>query len=141
MFATWSDPLDTLLGLQRALESAMSSDWFGSTTASYGAFPLINVFQDGDDFVVIAELPGMSKDALEIQVKRNQVRIAGTKKVERSEGVSVHRRERVAGDFDRTITFPAELNAEGAKAEYRDGILALFVPRAESERPRAIQIS
>lgn len=140
MFPNWSDTLDNLLALQRALDSAMTSDWFGSTTASRGAYPLVNVFQQGDDFVVVAELPGISKQALNIEVKRNQLRIAGKKEVARGDGKSVHRRERLSGDFDRTVTFPAAIDAEGVKAEYQDGILAVFIPRAESERPKSIAI-
>lgn len=141
MFSSWSDTLDNLLALQRALDSAMSSDWFsGTMTAGPGAYPLVNVFQQGDDFVVVAELPGVNKQDLAIEVKRNQLRIAGKKVVQQGEGKSVHRRERLSGDFDRTVTFPAAIQAEGVKAEYRDGILALFIPRAESERPKAISI-
>lgn len=52
----------------------------------------------------------------------------------------LHRRERVAGSFDRTITLPIRIDPDQIKAEYRDGILALFIPRAESDRPRSIKI-
>ena len=55
--------------------------------------------------------------------------------------VSVHRRERVAGTFDRTITLPVQIDPEGIKAEFRDGILALHIPRAESDKPKSIKIS
>jgi HSP20 family protein len=52
----------------------------------------------------------------------------------------VHRRERVAGTFDRTVTVPVQINSDGIKADFHDGVLALFIPRAESDKPRAIQI-
>jgi HSP20 family protein len=52
----------------------------------------------------------------------------------------VHRRERVSGEFDRTLSLPVEVDPNGIKAEYRDGLLALFLPRAESDKPRNIQI-
>jgi HSP20 family protein len=52
----------------------------------------------------------------------------------------VHRRERVSGVFDRTLSVPIQINPDGIKAEYRDGILALFIPRAESEKPKSIKI-
>jgi HSP20 family protein len=71
------DPFATLVGLQRAMDSVMSSDWFGSRTSGSGAFPLINVFNDGDDFVVVAELPGVKKEDLDIQVRGDNVRIRG----------------------------------------------------------------
>jgi HSP20 family protein len=55
--------------------------------------------------------------------------------------VSVHRRERMFGEFDRTLTLPVGVDPDRVKAEYRDGILALFLPRAESDMPRIIKIS
>ena len=57
------------------------------------------------------------------------------------DGVSVHRRERVAGEFDRTISLPVRLEPDSIKAEYRDGILALFLPRSERDKPRTIAVS
>jgi HSP20 family protein len=53
----------------------------------------------------------------------------------------VHRRERRSGRFDRTVTLPIEIDAESIKAECRDGILAVFLPRVERDKPRAIAIS
>ena len=52
-----------------------------------------------------------------------------------------HRRERLSGTFDRTLTVPIQIDAERIKAEYRDGVLALFIPRAESDKPRSISIN
>jgi HSP20 family protein len=54
--------------------------------------------------------------------------------------VSVHRRERVSGDFDRTLSLPVQVDPDRIKAEYRDGLLALFLPRADSDKPRSIEI-
>jgi HSP20 family protein len=57
------------------------------------------------------------------------------------EGCDGHRRERLAGEFDRTLTLPVQISPDGIRAEYRDGVLAIFVPRAESDKPRTIKIS
>ena len=54
---------------------------------------------------------------------------------------SVHRRERVFGEFDRTLSLPVQLDADGIKAEFRDGVLALLLPRADRDKPRTIRIS
>ena len=67
MSMTYSDPFDVLLSLQRALEARRASDWLRDATTSMGSFPPINVFQQGDDFVAIIELPGVSKEDLDIQ--------------------------------------------------------------------------
>jgi HSP20 family protein len=141
MITQYADPFDALFRLQRELEGRLASGWLGDATAGMGAFPPINVFQQGHDFVAIIELSGVNRDDLEVQAKENTIRISGKKSVDYGDKVSVHRRERVAGSFDRTITVPVQIDPDGIRAEYRDGILALFIPRAESDKPRAIRIN
>ena len=141
MIATFADPFDTLDRLQKALEARLTSDWLQDMTTSRGPYPPINVFQQGDDILAIIELPGIDKNDLQIQAKDNTIRISGQKAIIYPEGVSVHRRERISGEFDRTLSIPVQLNVDGIKAEYRDGILALFLPRAESDKPRTIAIT
>jgi HSP20 family protein len=134
------DPFATLAAIQRAMDNAMGSDWFGSRTAGAGSYPPVNVFSEGEDFVVVAELPGVKKEDLDVQVRADTLRIKGKKTVaEEAEG-SVHRRERSAGDFDRTLTLPAQLDANKVSADYRDGVLTIRLPRAEHERPRTVAI-
>lgn len=141
MVVRFSDPFETLLGLQRALESARSSDWFGLGTSSRGAFPPVNVFQQDDDFVVVTEIPGVDKSDLEVRVRENQLQIAGSRSSTYGEGASLHRRERRMGGFNRTVSFPTEIDSQGVKAEYHDGILAVFVPRAAKAKPRTVNIA
>jgi len=141
MFTVFADPLEALLNLQRDLEARLASDWLEDLTTSRGPYPPINVFQQGDDILAIIELPGIDRNDLQIQAKENTIRISGKKSVEYPDGVSVHRRERVFGDFDRTLTLPVHLDPDRVKAEYREGILALFLPRAETDKPRTIAIS
>jgi HSP20 family protein len=141
MITVFTDPFDTLFNLQRALEARIASDWLQDRTASLGPFPPINVFQQGDDILAIIELPGIEKDSLQIQAKDDAIRIAGRKVVTYPDTASVHRCERVSGEFDRTLSLPVRLNPDGIKAEYRDGILALFLPRSEQDRPRTVKIS
>ncbi len=135
------DPFAALLGLQRAMDGVTGSDWFGSRTSGSGAFPLVNVFNDGEDFVLVAELPGVKKEDLDIQVRGDTLRIQGKKAISYDEGASVHRRERSTGQFDRTLTLPAEVDATKVAAEYRDGVLTLRLPRAESAKPRTVTIN
>jgi HSP20 family protein len=134
-------PLDALFDLQRALDASLESDWLRSGTAGAGAFPPINVFQQGDTLVAVLEVPGVKKEDLDIQAKDNSIRISGRKEISYPDSVSVHRRERLIGTFDRTLTVPMQIDADGIKAEYRDGILALFLPRAERDKPRNIRIN
>lgn len=139
--ALFPDPFDTLLTLQQSLDSSRSSDWLASGPSGAGGYPPINVFRKGDDFVIISELPGLRKSDLDVQVKGNSVRIAGAKAVTFPEKSAVHRRERLAGRFDRAVTLPVQIDADGVQADYRDGILALFLPRAEKDKPKTIRIA
>jgi HSP20 family protein len=140
MATVFADPFDTLFNLQRALEARTASDWLEDQTAAQGPFPSINVFQQGENIWAIVELPGVDKSDLQIQAKENTIRLSGKKAAKLPEGVSVHRRERVFGDFDRTLSLPVQIDPDGIKAEYRDGILALFLPRSERDKPRTIKI-
>jgi HSP20 family protein len=140
MITTFADPFDALLSLQRELELRLASDWLEGTTTSRGPFPPINVFQQGEDILALMELPGIDKNELQIQAKANTIRISGKKRVDYSNDVSVHRRERVSGEFDRTLSLPVQVDPDRIRAEYRDGLLALFLPRAESDKPRSIKL-
>ena len=91
--------------------------------------------------MLVAELPGVDKDSLDVQVKGRQVHLRGAKKVEFADAASVHRRERRWGAFNRALTIPADVDADNVKAEYRDGVLAVHLPRAEADRPRSIRIT
>jgi HSP20 family protein len=134
-------PLDALFDFQRALESRLDSDWLRGATGGTGAFPPINVFQQGDNLVAILEIPGVDKSDLEIQIKDRAIRVSGKKAISYPDGVSLHRRERLTGTFDRTLTVPMHIDADGIKAEYRDGVLAVFIPRAEADKPRTVAIN
>jgi len=136
--ALFPGPFDTLFRLQEAFRT---SNWLEGGPSGAGSYPPCNVFRTGDDYVIITEVPGVKKSDLGVQVKGRTVRLSGTKSVDYAETASVHRRERLAGQFDRAITLPFEINPDGVKAECRDGILALFLPRAEADKPRSITVA
>ena len=120
MATLFGDPLDALLGLQQALDSFRASSWLQSSPSGGGGHPPVNVFRKGEDFIIVTEVPGIRKSDLEVQVRGNTIRLAGR--------------------FDRALTLPVEIDPEGVKAECRDGILALFLPRAERDRPKSIPV-
>lgn len=141
MLQALREPFAALQALQRALESRRGSDWLAGSTAGMGAYPPINVFQQGSDFVAVIELPGIDKNDLKIEALDKTIRISGKKAIAEDAKVSVHRRERVSGTFNRTISLPIQIDPDAIRAEYRDGVLALFIPRAPSEKPRSILIN
>ena len=141
MITRFTDPFEALLNIQHALDRSRLSNWPGHTTSSHGSYPPVNVFQQGEDLVVTAELPGVKKEDLDISIKRNQLRISGKKEVKLADDISIHRRERSAGSFDRTFNLPLEIDADHVKAELQDGVLALFLPRAEKDKAKTIPIN
>ncbi len=139
--ALFPSPIDALLGLQQALDAFRGSGWLDAGPSGAGAYPPVNVFRKGDEIAVIAEVPGVRGADLDVQVKGNTLRIAGTKSVAVPEGAGVHRRERAGGRFDRVLALPFEIDADAVQAECRDGLLALLLPRAAKDRPRSVRVA
>ena len=77
--ANYGDPFEALFALQRALDARLESDWLGDSTAGMGSYPPINIFQKGDDFVAVVELPGVSKNDLHIEAKENTYASSATR--------------------------------------------------------------
>jgi HSP20 family protein len=141
MTMMFPDPYDSPSNLQRTLDAFMRSNWLQSSLSGGGGYPPINVFRKGDDFMLIAELPGVEKSNINVQIRGNAIRIAGAKSLDYDKSASVHRRERLAGEFDRTVALPVEIDADKVRAECRDGILALLLPRAERDKPKSIELT
>lgn len=136
----YGDPFDAVLNFQQALDALRDSNWLESGTSGGGAYPPINVFRKGEDLVAVAEVPGIEKKNIEVQVRGNVVRIAGSKALNYGEKVSIHRRERLAGQFDRAISLPVEIDADRVRAECHNGVLAVYLPRAERDKPKSIKV-
>ncbi|HEY0185358.1 MAG TPA: Hsp20/alpha crystallin family protein [Rhodopila sp.] len=138
--ALFPSPFSSLLGLQQALDAFRTSAWLQASPSGSGSYPPINIFRKNDEFVLLAEVPGISKSDLDVQVKGRTIRVSGTKVVKYEDKSSLHRRERQSGRFDRSITLPIEIDPERVKAECHDGLLVLSLPQAEQDRPRSIKI-
>ncbi|MGK5095099.1 Hsp20/alpha crystallin family protein [Deltaproteobacteria bacterium TL4] len=141
MWTSLSSTLDTLLALQDAMERAGRTEYFGSSTTSAGGYPLVNIFDKDGDYVVVAELPGIKKEDLNLEVKENLLRLAGERKIEYGKEVSGHRIERRPYRFDRTLKLPFRVDQNKIRAEYNNGLLAISLPRAESDKPKQIAIN
>jgi HSP20 family protein len=106
-----------------------------------GVFPLVNVTEDKDRFLVRAELPGIKPNELEISVAGNNLSISGERKLELQDaGAQYHRREREAGQFSRVISLPAPIDADKVEAHSAEGILTIVLPKAEIAKPKQIAI-
>lgn len=105
-----------------------------------GRYPRINLRADEENYYVEALLPGVDPKALEMTVLRGTLTIAGERQAPRAEGCTWHRRERNTGKFLRSVDIPAEIDCDKVQADFKDGVLTVTLPKAESERPKRITI-
>jgi HSP20 family protein len=104
-------------------------------------YPLVNVYQEGDDFRIEALAPGVEPGEVEVTVVRNALTIRGEKLgLGNVAPERVHRGERAAGRFMRTVELPDEVDPEAVTAAYRNGVLIITARRAEHARPRRVRI-
>ena len=138
--ALFPDPFEALVRLQQTMDSLRSSEWLNTGPSAAGGFPPVNAFRKGDDYILIAELPGVARDSVDIQVKGNTIRVSGRKMPHYPEKASLHRRERTFGQFDRSLTLPIDIDPDKVQATYSDGVMAVLLPRAEHDKPRRITL-
>ena len=104
--------------------------------------PRVDIFENKDHLVLEAELPGMNKDDFELSFENNVLTLKGERKFEKkTEGENYHRVERSYGSFTRSFTLPQTVTAEGATAEFNDGILSVSLPKREDTKARKIEVS
>lgn len=104
------------------------------------AFPPINVYESGDDYVLTAELPGLEAKDIDVSIEGGRVTLRGERAIEHPPDASIHRAERQAGRFRRTLELPVEVASDKAEAIHQHGVLMLRIPKAEQEQPRKIAV-
>jgi HSP20 family protein len=140
------DVFSRLDRMQRDMDRLWSSMSPGAgsrsgAAASTGVYPPLNVLDDGESFRVRAEVPGVDPGSIDIAVTANTVTIRGERTMpEVPENASWHRRERAAGKFRRSLTLPEQVDDSKVTARCENGILEVLLPRAESARPRKIDV-
>jgi len=105
--------------------------------------PSVDIDEEDDRYVIRADLPGVDKNDIQVNLENGVLSIRGEKHVEREsgkEGSKRHRTERFHGTFARSFNLPTQVEADRVEASYRDGVLNLVIPKAEEAKPRAIDI-
>ncbi len=103
--------------------------------------PPVDIFETGDSIVIKAELPGISKEDITLEVKENTLSIRGEKKFEKDvKEENYHRVERSYGAFQRAFSLPGTVQQDKVKAKFRDGILEVTLPKAEEAKPKQIKV-
>ncbi len=148
MFTRMSD-IDRMFGAMDLLRNKMDSIFDGyNRSYLYGpAFtltsnsPRTNLLENGDTFEVQAEVPGISKDDLNIKIQGNYLEISGKRSLDIPDGYKVHRNERGTTTFFRSFTLRDDIDSEKVEAALKDGILYLTLPKSETAKPRQITIN
>ena len=110
--------------------------------ASRSWVPPVDVQETADSYRLQAELPGLTKDDVQITLENNVLRLSGERKFEKdAKKEGYHRIERTYGSFTRSFALPHQVNADGVQAAFENGVLTIVVPKAEQARPRQIAIS
>ena len=126
----------------RMLEGIFGENLGTSEDVSNRAWaPAVNIRETDNAFFVEAELPGLTKDDIDITLENNMLKLSGERRFEKDVSEkNYHRVERSYGNFLRTFSLPSEVDAEGVKASFKDGVLTIEIPKAEQAKPRKISI-
>ena len=140
------DPFRDLRTLQEEVNRLFSTNLtraFGDEGIGRGAWaPSVDIYENKDQIVLEAELPGMKQEEFDLSIENNVITLRGERKFEKTdEADNYHRVERSYGAFTRSFTLPQTVSAEGATAEYNNGVLRVTLPKREEVKARRIQIS
>ena len=145
MSITRYDPFRDLRSLQEEVNRLFSTNLsrsFGDEGIARGAWtPTVDIYENKDQIVIEAELPGMRREDFEITVENNVLTLRGERRFEKKEETdNYHRVERAYGTFARSFTLPQTVSSEGATAEYKNGVLRVVLAKREEVKARRIEI-
>ena len=127
--------------IDRLFEAPLSD--LGPTASVFGGWtPAIDVFEDKENVTIKAELAGMKKEDIEVTLHDGTLSIAGERKTEKKvEEAGLYRSERFFGRFQRAVALPSPVDGSKVKAEYKDGILTVTLPKTDEAKPKQIDVS
>ena len=140
------EPFRDLLSAQREFDrlfrAAFSPAMAEGEASTRTWAPPVDIYEEGDNLVLKAELPGINPDDVEVRVEENTLYLKGERKFEKEvKEENYHRVERVYGTFARTFSLPNTIDSEKVAANYKDGVLTLTLPKKEEAKPKTIKIS
>jgi HSP20 family protein len=143
------EPFRDLVGLQERMNrlfdesfrginrAGSEEDWGGGSWA-----PAVDIYEQNGNIVLKAELPGVDPKDVDVRVENNILTLRGERKLENEvKRESYHRVERAYGSFTRSFTLPNVVDTEKIKAEYKDGLLRMTLPKKDEAKPKQISIN
>jgi len=136
------DPLRDLLNFQEKMSRLLDvcgEEGTCKRTASW--CPTVDILETPDAYVFRAELPGVGRENINIEVRGNELVLYGERPIESEPRVAAYRRiERVHGFFERRFPLPGNVDVDKAEAKYADGILDVFLPKSQEDRNRSVDV-
>ncbi|MCW1921279.1 Hsp20/alpha crystallin family protein [Luteolibacter arcticus] len=103
--------------------------------------PVVDILEDEKEYLIKAELPGVTRENVQVTVEKGRLAIKGERPFEKEEdGRKYHRVERSSGTFLRSFNLPENADAEKVEAEFKDGVLFVHLPKQEKAKPREIEV-
>lgn len=151
MFIRWSDfdrTMSFMDELRRRMDRAYDEFEPGMSERAFTparllgttGWPRVNLIDGGANFVVVAEVPGLSDKDVTLNLTQDTLTLSGERKVDVPEGYSVHRQERTPVKFSRSVYFPTRVDPEHSRASIKNGVLQIEIGKAEEEKPRQITV-
>jgi HSP20 family protein len=138
------NPLREALSLQDKMNQMFAGSLLGRRDDWAGAWnPAVDAYEDEDKLVVKAELPGVEKENISVDLQNGMLTIKAERRCESEEkdGRTFYRKEMVYGSFTRSFSLPQDVVAENVKAEHTNGVLTVEVPKPEARKPKQIKVS
>ncbi|MHC4844095.1 MAG: Hsp20/alpha crystallin family protein [Planctomycetota bacterium] len=142
---TWS-PWRQMTSLQNRMNRIFNDPFFRSERTDDGLTlenwnPVVDIYDNDDSVVIKADLPGLSKDDITIDLENQTLTVKGERSLENEvKEENYYRRERAFGKFHRAFTVPAEVNPDQIKANFKDGVLKIEIPKPEEQQPKQITV-
>ena len=138
------DPIRELDSLQGDMNRLFDRFFEGRTTGNGGSrrwIPAMDLVETGDHLVLRGDLPGLTEDDIDIEIKDNVLTVSGERKADKEEkGEGYHRVERAFGSFSRSLSLPRGVDAERVDAKFDNGVLEVRIPKPEEAKPTRVQI-
>ena len=139
MLTRW-DPFRDIFRLQDEV-ARLFDERYGRTTESMGWTPACDIYEDGDEVIVTAELAGVDPKDVDIRFENGVLTVKGERKLEKEEKRdNYHRLELAYGTFTRSFSLPATVDPDKIRAESKNGVLAIHLPKKPEAKPKAIQV-
>ena len=145
MTITRYDPFRDLRSLQDEVNRLFTGNvgrTFDDEGIARGSWnPSVDIYENKEQIVLEAELPGMNREDFDLSIENNVVTLRGERRFEKKDDTdNYHRVERAYGSFTRSFTLPNTVTAEGATADYRNGVLRVTIPKREETKARRIEV-